>query len=330
MDISSRFDRFIAHIRPSRKQLEAADEQVAFLRKELTTRIATEKQFHLEKIFRAGSAVKHTDLAPTGNGTFDIDLGLYYRAEGQTEEQLGKLLSYTRTCLREIYPANKPEQDFHLGKNAVNVSFRSSGLHVDVVPIIRDGSLKRKNYGWIPRQDEPRLTSITAHIHFIHQRTHCSKLIPGPVKFNHLVRLMKWWNRHLPENLKQCSYFCELITAAALEKSDVANTWQSSLCTIFAFLSQHAFAQPIIFNDYYDAKSVKHPDDLVVVLDAVNAGNNVARKWNKNIKQGYLKHVRQTYEAIRQAQNDEKMGREDAALDGWCEVFDNDFRRLSQ
>jgi hypothetical protein len=329
MDISSHFDRFIARIRPTRKQLDDADEQVAVLRKELTARIAADQQFHLEKIFRAGSAAKHTDLARTGKGTFDIDLGVYYRAEGQTEEQLSKLLPYTRTCLRKIYP-EKPEQDFRQGKNAVHVTFRTTGLKVDVVPIIRNNSVKRKNYGWIPRQDEPRLTSITAHIHFIHKRTACSKSISSPVKFNHLVRLMKWWNRQLPENLKQCSYFCELITAAALEKNGVTTTWQSSLCTIFAFLDQHAFARPIIFSDYYDVQSVKRPNDLVVVLDAVNPENNVARKWDESLKRGYLKYVRQTYESIRHAQHYEKMGNEDAALNAWCKVFGNDFRRLSQ
>jgi Second Messenger Oligonucleotide or Dinucleotide Synthetase domain len=242
MNISSRFNHFISQIRPSREQLEAADQQVAFLRKELTGRIAADKQFHLEKIFRSGSAAKHTDLARTGKDRFDIDLGIYYRAEGRTEEQLSKLLAYTRTQLREIYPAEKLVQDFHPGKNAVNITFHTSKLKVDVVPIIRDGSLKR-NYGWIPRLDKWRLTSIPAHIRFIHKRTACSKLIPGPVKFNHLVRLMKYWNRQLPDNLKQCSYFCELITAAALKDCGVTNTWQSSLYTIFAFLSQHAFAR---------------------------------------------------------------------------------------
>ena len=128
--ISSRFDRFIAHIRPSRAQLEAADEQVAYLRARLTERIAADRQFHLEKIFRAGSAAKYTDLARTGKDTFDIDLGVYYRAQGRTKEQLSKLLPYTHARLREIYPVEKPAQDFHVGKNAVNVTFRTSGLQL--------------------------------------------------------------------------------------------------------------------------------------------------------------------------------------------------------
>ena len=335
MNTSSRFDRFIAGIRPSQAQLEEADRQVAVLRKGLTERVAADNRFHLEKIFRAGSSTKHTNLIRTGEGTFDSDLGVYYRAQGKTEEQLDKLLPCTHARLREIYPG-KPQEDFHVGKNAINVFFRTSKLKVDVVPIIRDTSLKRKNgrrlnnRGLIPREDEWRLTSITAHIGFVHRRTAQSKLVPGPVKFNHLVRLMKWWNRRLPEPVRQCSYFCELITAAALEKKGVMGTWQSSLSQIFTFLSQHAFSQPIAFNDYYDPKSVTYPNHPVIVLDAVNPCNNVAKRWNREIKRDYLNALRETRDCIQQALDYERTGQEDAAVKRWCQVFGDDFWRLSQ
>jgi hypothetical protein len=328
MNISARFARFIANIRPTREQIEDADRQVTFLREHLVERITDDARFHLEKIFRAGSAAKHTNLAPRGKGTFDIDLGIYYRAQGQTEEQLNKLLPYTLARVREIYPSGQTAPAFREGKNAVNVTFQTSGLKVDVVPIIRDGSLPCHNSGWIPRQDGRRLTSITAHTHFIHCRTARSKLIPGPVKFNHLVRLMKWWNRRLPDNLKQCSYFCELITAAALEKEGVAETWQDSLARIFRFLDLHAFARPISFGNY-DAKSVSRLEGSVVVLDAVNPENNVAHKWDETIKQGFLEQVGVTYKAIKQAQEAEQRGDEEGALNAWCKVLGDDFRRLS-
>ena len=70
MNISARFDRFIANIRPTREQREDADRQVTFLREHLIERITDDARFHLEKIFHAGSAAKHTDLAPRGKGTF--------------------------------------------------------------------------------------------------------------------------------------------------------------------------------------------------------------------------------------------------------------------
>jgi hypothetical protein len=327
--ISARFNRFLSRIRPSREQFAEADRQVAVLKEQLIEHIAVDGQFYVEKIFRAGSTAKHTDLARTGDGTFDVDLGVYYRAQGYAENQLKNLLQYTRVRLREIYPL-KQEQDFHLGKNAVNVVLRSTGLKVDVVPIVRDTHLKRKNSGWIPREDGKRLTSITTHIHFVQSRTARSKRVTGPVKFNHLVRLMKWWNRRLPESLRQCSYFCELITAAALEEGGVTDNWQSSLYKIFSFLSHHAFSEPIIFGDYYDPHSVTLPGDLVIVLDAVNYKNNVASKWDESIKRGYLKCVQQTFESIRQAQDAERKGDEELALHWWCQIFGDDFRRLSQ
>lgn len=328
--ISARFDRFLARIRPSSKQMMEAEKQATVLKERLRERIAADGQFHLERIFLSGSAAKHTNLVRTDKNTFDIDLGVYYRRQGRTEDQLNKLLAYTQARLREIYPPEKLQQDFHVGKNAVNVFFHKSRLKVDVVPIIRDGGLKHKNSGYIPREDGRRLTSITAHVHFVHTRTARSKQITGPVTFNNLVRLMKWWNRRLPESLKQCSYFCELITAAAFEESGVTGNWQSSLYQIFAFLSQHAFSHPVIFNDYYDAKKAKHYDDLVVVLDAVNAENNLARKWNEGTRRGYLNCVQRTLEHIRQAQDCARKGDEQGAVKAWCHVFGDEFRRLSQ
>lgn len=171
------------------------------------------------------------------------------------------------------------------------------------------------------------MTSITAHIHFVHSRTARSKRM-GTVKFNNLVRLMKWWNRWLPESLKQCSYFCKLITAEAFEKGCLTGDWSSSLGQIFTFLSQHKFEQPIIFDDSYDRKQVKHPKNHVVVLDAVNPENNLTRKWNEGIRRGYLNCVQQTYEHILQAQDCERKGDEQGAMDAWCRVFGKEFRNL--
>jgi hypothetical protein len=329
MDVSSHFRHFIKYIQPTRTQREETDRQFTILKEQLTERIANDRKFHLEKIFRAGSTAKHTDL----KDTFDIDLGVYYRSQGRTKEELNTLRAYTHAQLRKIYPPEKPAQDFHLGKNAVNLVFRTRKRKVDVVPIIRDAFLEQRNGGYIPRQDEWRFTSITHHINFVHYRTFLSKQVRNsPVRFNHLVRLMKWWNRRLPESLRQCSYFCELVTAAALEENSVdkyvTDSYQSSLYQIFQFLSEHAFEPPIVFNNC-DAQTARrlHSNDLVIVLDAVNPGNNVTSKWDEGIKQGYLKRVRQTYNSIKDALAKEQAGDKDAALECWCKVFGEDFRR---
>ena len=90
------------------------------------------------------------------------------------------------------------------------------------------------------------------------------------------------------------------------------------------------FVKRIIFGNYYDVKSVKRSKDLVVVLDAVNPENNIAHKWDESMKRGYLNRVRQTYAFIKKAQKAEQRGNEEETLDAWCEVFGDDFRRLSQ
>lgn len=135
--ISVRFDRFLARIRPSRKQMIEAEQQAAVLKKQLSERIALDGQFHLERIFLSGSAAKHTNLIRTDKNTSDIDLGVYYRKQGQKDEQLSKLLPYMQARLREIYPPGKLQRDFHTGKNAVNVIFHTGRLKIAVVPIIR-------------------------------------------------------------------------------------------------------------------------------------------------------------------------------------------------
>lgn len=327
--ICSRFDRSLARIRPSQKQLADAYRQVTYLKENLCECVKSDNQFYLEKILLAGSTAKHTNLVRAGKYTFDIDLGVYFRRQGHEDEQLSKLLSYTHAHLRKIYPPEKLAQDFHKGKNAVNLTFHTSKLKVDIVPIVRDGSGEWANRGWIPREDEWRLTSITSHIQFIHKRTALSNKVAGPVKFNDLVRLMKWWNRRLPDGLKQCSYFCELITAAAFEGKSVTDRWQTSLSSIFGFLSRHAFERPIIFSDYYNAKTIKLPSHCVVVLDAVNSQNNVTRKWTEATRRGYLKRLQQAYQSVLKAEHYERQGDEEAAVDAWCDVFGKDFRQLS-
>ncbi len=47
------------------------------------------------------SFAKQTDLARVGKDTFDIDLGVYSHAQGQTKEQLSKLLPSTQKETRK-------------------------------------------------------------------------------------------------------------------------------------------------------------------------------------------------------------------------------------
>ena len=215
----------------------------------------------------------------------------------------------------------KDEKDFEILDSAVRIRFVSGiKLWVDVAPIIKDDTLKIENAGWIPRKDKWRLTSVTAHNDFVKKRNVESRRISGPVHFNRLVRMMKWWN-NLQGDLVQPSIFCELIAAAAFEETGVTGDWQSSLRQIFNFLRKHQLREAIVFNDYYDSKKVTLPRDVVIVLDSVNPSNNVTRPWTVATREDFIDRVQGAYDAMIDARVAENAGDEDSAVESWCRVF---------
>ena len=325
MSVSSRFEQFVASLRPLEQQSKAADRTIMSLIQQLHRVMEVEKTFTLGKVGPAGSRTKHTALRRTDMHVSDVDLGVYFLAREATQESLETLLRFTREKLLKIYP-NKSPKDFTAPGRAVRVFFRGKNLHVDVVPILRDPSLDMENGGYITGHDGWRLTSITYHTDFVRRRTEKSKQIHGPVRFNRLVRLMKYWNS-LQGELKQSSYFCELITAAAFDKKGVTKKWQSSLLQIFSFFCEHQFLTPIVFNDYCASRLIRLPSDHVIVLDSVDPENNLTRKWDEAKRRGYVNLLQRTYETMRQACDYEHLGNEEAAVQAWCQVFGEAFRQ---
>lgn len=330
MTIKARFKRFTREIRPTDKHIEKADQQTEFMIERLHDKVSEDGTFELEKILLAGSNAKHTSLRKTKENLFDVDLNAYFSGEGATKADLDRLLHFTRDRLVDIYRHLKDEKDFEVLKSAVRVKFTSGiQLWVDVSPIIKDDSLGFENAGWIPRPDGWRLTSVTAHNRFVSSRTKESKKVSGPVHFNRLVRMVKWWNNRQGK-LQQPSIFCELLTAAAVAESGVTGEWQSSLRKIFTFLRQHEFKKPIIFSDFYKADEVKLPSDPVIVMDAVNPKNNITAGWTTATRDDFLQRVQEAYDAMMDARSAEQDDDEDEAVDNWCRVFGDDFRKLSE
>ncbi len=328
MTIKGRFERFTRRIKPTEEHFQEANRQTKHMIDGLHGKVAADGSFTLEKVLRAGSNAKHTSLKNTAENRFDVDLGAYYSGKGATKEKLSTLLEFTHARLIEIYH-QKDKKDFTILDSAVRVQFLSGiKLWVDVAPIIKDDTLSIENAGWIPRKDKWRLTSVTAHNDFVSRRNVESKKVAGPVHFNRLVRMVKWWN-NLQGDLTQPSIFCELIAAAAFAETGVTGDWQSSLRQVFNFLRKHQLMEPIIFGDYYDPAKVKLPADAVIVLDSVNSSNNVTRDWTVATRDRFQDAVQEAYDAMNDARVAENAGDEDSAVDHWCRVFGDSFRKLS-
>jgi hypothetical protein len=330
MSISARFDRFTRKIRPTDDHIKEANRQTDYMVEQLKDKVSSDGSFKLEKVLKAGSNAKFTSLRRTEENIFDVDLAAYYSGEKANKDELGKLLDFTCEQLRKIYPT-KAKEDIEALKSAARVQFRSGiKLNVDVAPIIRDDSLGLDNGGWLPRKDDWRLTSITCHNKFVGSRTARSDEVSGPVKFNRLVRLVKWWN-NLQGDLIQPSIFCDLITASAFDEYGVTNEWQTSLRKVFHFLSQeHQFLQPIIFDDYQDASQLSLPSDRVIVMDSVNLENNITRSWTEETRLAYVERLQDTYDLMLYARSFEADGDEESAVDVWCQIFGDAFRTLSE
>jgi hypothetical protein len=328
MSVKSRFDRFASKIRPTDDHIKEANRQTDYMVEKLTDKISSDGTFMLRKILKAGSNAKFTSLRRTAENVFDVDLGAYYDGTGATKEKLGTLLDFTRGHLRDIYPT-KADEDFETKKSAVCVHFKAGiKLNVDVAPIIFDDSLSVTNGGWIPRDDGWRLTSVTSHNKFVTSRTTLSNAVSGPVKFNRLVRMVKWWNNR-QTGLVQPSIFCDCITAAAFAEVSVTDEWQTSLRHVFNYFRRHQFLDPIVFGDYYDANAVTLPEAEVIVLDAVNSDNNITATWTADTRTQYLDRVETAYDNMMYARSLEIDGDEEGAIDQWCNVFGSDFRTLS-
>lgn len=329
MTIKARFQEFTKNIKPTPEHIDEANRQTDYMVAQLKNKVSADGNFKLEKVLKAGSNAKFTSLRRTEENLFDVDLGAYYSGEGATKDHLDTLIQFTRDQLRAIYP-QKEDEDFEKLKSAARVKFRSGiKLNVDVAPIIRDDSLDIDNGGWIPRPDGWRLTSVTGHNKFVQRRTVESNKVGGPVKFNRLVRMVKWWN-NLQGDLAQPSIFCELISAKAFEECGVTGDWQTSLRHVFNCFRKHQFLEPVIFSDNYDATKVQLPSDKVIVMDSVNQHNNVTGFWTETTRTQYLNRIQDAYDAMMEARSAELDGDEDAAVDAWCQVFGEAFRTMSE
>lgn len=332
-NIATRFNRFIQNIQPSKKDVAEANQQANYVVERLKNRIDTNGQFGVEKVLKAGSYARLTALRRVNNNGSDVDIVAYFTGEGATKRNFGKLRDFIVEQLLDIYPS-KSQESFAAFRGNVRIQ-SSSGLSIDVVPVIKDDTLEVENGGWFPYiygrryANRWQLTSVTCHKRFTISRTAKSKEMSELVRFNRLVQLVKWWNNQ-QKQLRQPSILCELITAAAFDAYGVTDEWQSSLRQVFFFLLEHQFLEPIVFDDYYDTNGLDFPSDRVIVLDPANPENNFTRNWTERTRLGYLERVQDAYDSMMEAQNYELDGDTENAVAMWCRVFGDAFRSLSE
>ena len=245
--------------------------QARRLRERLEGYLSEHPDFSLRKMLLSGSLAKGTALRSLN----DIDVACYISgAEAPTDVRA--LLDYLATRLRRAFP-NFSDDQVKPQTYSVTVSFRGTGLDVDVVPILYNGDPDW--YGNLVSQDDGSflLTSITRHLEFAKKR----RKAQDP-HFAQVVRLAKFWAnlaKRERDGFRFKSFMIEMILAELCDRGTDLSDYPEALQHFFTYLAQTGLSERVIFADYYGPEKVAASTDAVQIIDPVNPLNNVSRLY---------------------------------------------------
>src|SRR5208283_5330346 len=229
---------------------EKADEYLAQARR-LQERVEgylrEHPDFSLARMMLSGSLAKGTSLRTLN----DIDVACYIRG-ADVPSDIPKLLDYLAERLRKAFANFSPDQ-VKPQTYSVTVSFKGSGLDVDVVPILYDGDPNW--YGKLVSQDDGSLlsTCIPRHLEFIKKSEH--------------------------DDFRLKSFMVELILSHLADEGLDFSDYPDALQHFFTYVARNNLRERIVFSDYYQPSSVGSFSETVQIIDPVNAKNNVSQLY---------------------------------------------------
>ncbi|MEE9303356.1 MAG: CBASS oligonucleotide cyclase [Thiotrichaceae bacterium] len=245
--------------------------QARRLRKKLENYIGEHPDFTLNKMMLSGSLAKGTALRSLN----DIDVACYISG-ADAPRDVSMLLEYLAERLRKTFPNFSPDQ-VKPQTYSVTVSFRGSGLDVDVVPILYDGDPNW--YGNLVSQDDGSFleTSIPLHLDFAKKRKQAQV-----THFAQVVRLIKFWVKNTKRengNFRFKSFMVEMVLAHLNDQGLDFSDYPEALQHFFTYIAQTNMRQPIIFDDYYNLNEVGTFSEPIQIIDPVNAKNNAGKLY---------------------------------------------------
>lgn len=253
---------------------DKADEyraQARRLRERLKTYLDEHPNFTLKKMLLSGSLAKGTALRSLN----DIDVACYIGG-ADAPRDINELLEYLAERLRKAFP-NFSRDQVKPQTYSVTVSFRGSGLDVDVVPILYDGDPRW--YGNLVSQDDGSFlkTSIPLHLDFSRKRKAAQQ-----THFAQVARLVKFWTRKMKrekEDFRFKSFMVEMILSHLCDQGLDFSDYPEALQLFFTYLARSNIREKIVFTDYYAASAVGSFSEPVQIIDPVNEENNVSRLY---------------------------------------------------
>ena len=248
--------------------------QAARVREKVTGYVDEHPDFKLRKILLSGSLAKGTALRTIN----DIDMACYVSGSDAPHD-IKALLEYLADKLRKAFPNMAPEQ-VQPKTYSVTISFRGSGLDVDVVPILYYGD--ENWYGCVVSQDDGSLleTCIPRHLEFIRKRKALQK-----DHFAQVIRLAKYWVRNMKSensDFKFKSFMVELVMAKLLDDGVDFSDYPEALQSFFTYLAKSDLRDIISFKDYYTSAQIPSFSERVRIIDPVNPKNNASKLYTSS------------------------------------------------
>ena len=248
--------------------------QARRLREKLNGYLGEHPDFTLRKMLISGSLAKGTALRSLN----DIDVACYVSG-ADAPSDIPKLLEYLAEKLRKAFPNFSPDQ-VKPQTYSITISFRGSGLDVDIVPILYFGD--ENWYGDLISQDDGSFlkTSIPRHLEFAQKRKDAQ-----PQHFTQVVRLIKFWakkEKRERNGFRFKSFMIEMVLAKLVDEGTDLSDYPEALQSFFTYIAMTGMRQEIIFSDYYPKSDVGTIQSSIKIIDPVNPENNVARLYSEN------------------------------------------------
>lgn len=292
-------------------------EQVNTLRKRLEAKIGDEPGFSLVKMRHAGSVAKGTALRTVN----DFDVAVYVKKDDAPTDD-DQLVPWMVDRLRDAYKGLIDPEQVQPGPHCATIKFKDTGTVVDVVPVLYEGA--DNDCGYLVSKDtgERLLTSVSLHLEFVRNRKkHC------PGDWAQVIRFVKWWakqHKDADPDFKFKSFMAELISAHLLDTGVSFVDHAEALEAFFEYVVRTEMRERIAFTDFIPAAEIPARGDAPIeILDPVNAGNNVAKRYTDTDRKRIVTAAEPALDAITEARYATTKAQ---AVQCWQVVFGTSFK----
>lgn len=308
---------FVRRIKLKSENMGPYRDQLTNLKDKLKDKIDSDKRnaIRVTKFIIAGSWKKHTILRKTNEHPIDIDLVLYVEGDENLGKDLKKLHDFVYDYLSSIYPTKDIDRDVDMDGNtkSIKIKFVSSGLEVDIVPVVPLAS--PAGYVLQPQRGGggKYTTSVDGQLLFAKERYQANN------SYNAIIRCLKWWRNYKELKPELSSFMIELIVAHLELSEGVEPNIEEGIIRFFRFVSDPNF--PIIkFSQAIN--KVPAFNTPVFVGDPTNNENNTAKKTDQPTWDDIVNEANEAFEALNYAQSINNQG---GTIEEWKAVFGPSF-----